>query len=156
MAKRNSYPRYQPPVYDPGIMETRRDSAGLFRAIAFASLGVLALFLVVGTTVLLAFGPTGLQIFLWACAVLAVLSFVLWMVKLGADIANRSTESAARVFMRQDIVDAYTDRYRQGSSNEIAPNMQIANPGRVQLPVSSEGELFADIPLSQPHETVRF
>jgi len=84
------------------------------KIVPFVSMGLLA-FVVVGLTVYFAFGEGGVQISLIFCGLLTVVGVIFLLIRGGADIALRATESSAKVFMQQDIVDAYTDNVRLGA-----------------------------------------
>lgn len=96
------------------------------KIVPFVSMGLLA-FVVVGLTVYFAFGEGGVQIYLIFCGLLTVVGVIFLLIRGGADIALRATESSAKVFMQQDIVDAYTDNVRLGggrrgwSSTNVLP-----------------------------------
>lgn len=113
----------------------------------------LGTFVVVGVTVMIAFGESGLQIYLIFCGLLAVIGMIFLLVKGGADIALRATESSARVFMQADIVDAYTDNVRLGRGQRNALPDYPASTQQA-LPVQSTAITGTPIELPKPSESV--
>lgn len=114
----------------------------------------LGAFVVVGATVMLAFGEIGLQIYLVFCGLLAVIGMIFLLVRGGADIALRATESSARVFMQADIVDAYTDNVRVNGARQRPLLSEPPASTQQALPAQSTAIVGTPIELPKPGESV--
>jgi len=114
----------------------------------------LGTFVVVGATVMFAFGESGLQIYLIFCGLLAVIGMIFLLVRGGADIALRATESSARVFMQADIVDAYTDNVRVNGARQRPLLSEPPTSTQQALPAQSTAITGTPIELPKPSESV--
>lgn len=104
--------------YQPLIVTEKENNDAAYGLGIIVAIGIVFLAVVVAAQV--GFGERGLRIALLggsAVMVLSIITFIVWtFVSLGASISLRATKTSASVFMRADIVDAYTDRVRMDAA----------------------------------------
>lgn len=111
------------------------------KSIAIIVFGIFAMIWIVFLTAVIAayiaFGDTGLRSVLWGGAVLLVLTLIvvaIWaFVSLGSKIALQATKTASTVFMRADVVDAYTDKIRMDAARGAPETVTMLPPAQQQL-----------------------
>ena len=143
-------------VLDPGEAEYYRDQGGwthrMGRYVLWGStIAIVAVLLFVALLFTFAyfFGEIGAYLFVGICLVALIVWSTAALISTGARISNNSTTNASNVFMRQDVVDAYTDVVRQQRSLPQSQPLAYAPPPVQQASVIPS---YGEVELPQPKD----